>query len=97
MKRIWTEEDSQQLIELAESGKSAIEIGDIMGRKASTIRAHAKNLRLQLERPKRVRSNMGASVAPLPPAPAVHRSRTARLFGDPPIGRSALDQKMGAA
>lgn len=97
MRARWTEEDEAVLRRMHAEGATAAEIGLALNRHREVVRVKARYLGLALKaRPLRTAEERPAPrVRPSGPTPPVvhYSSITARVFGDPPPGRSALDQK----
>lgn len=100
----WPERDIVLLRKLwDEDGLSASEIGAILKRSKNAIisKVHRLELSVRKEAPKRAalvalrkaQVFKPKSSVPLPAVTADTRSITAKLMGDPPRGRSALDKR----
>jgi hypothetical protein len=93
----WTLDEEALLRRLASEGNTAREAGDAFGRATEGVRSKGERLGLTFASG---RGRTHAVVAPVKealPTPLPnprYSSRTAMIFGDPPIGRSALDQKL---
>jgi hypothetical protein len=87
-RRPWTDAETATLTRLRADGKTASEIAAVLGRSVQAVSSKTSDT-----------PRLVAEVAPLP-APSIHicstRSEfvTATLMGDPPTGRSALDQRL---
>lgn len=84
----WSEAELKTLISMRRENRSFVEISDVLGRSYDAVTGKASNIRslIQLSEPKAQR----ASTAPRKQTRA--EAFTGRLMGDPPLGRSALDQ-----
>lgn len=85
----WSVEEIQRLIDLRREGRTYADIGEALGRSKHSIVCKAANIR-----PMIVEQSQKPRQA-IPAARPMSRSEafTSRLFGDPPPGRSALDQR----
>lgn len=83
-------------------GMTVSETAALLGRNIESVRSLASRLEIKftvgarsgrprIAAPSEAGANAGANAIRLPPAR--YASRTSMIFGDPPIGRSALDQK----
>ncbi|WP_375597590.1 hypothetical protein [Devosia sp. Naph2] len=92
----WTADEISKLKECCERDLTPKQAAEIVGRPSTACLGKAATLGLSLAKESRIRRtkrDFEESVrAEIPPAPR-YASRTAMMFGDPPIGRSALDQK----
>ncbi|WEK05751.1 MAG: hypothetical protein P0Y65_05710 [Candidatus Devosia phytovorans] len=90
--RPWTEADCLQLEKLIKEGLSYDEISEIIGRSPLSVAGKANNMGLA-----KFKGGEGAkafeAAKSLIPTVSVHQSTFARWMGDPPPGRSALDQR----
>lgn len=92
----WTLEEEAKLRRLVGEGKTAREAGEALRRPTEGVRAKGERMGLTfasgLGRTQPLRSPVKSDEPP-PGAPPRYSSLTALMFGDPPVGRSALDQK----
>lgn len=92
----WTAEEVNKLRDCAARNLTPTQTAEVVGRSAAACLGKAATLELSLAKESRLRRcNREVEEtlqAAIPPAPR-YASRTAMIFGDPPIGRSALDQK----
>lgn len=94
----WTLAEEDQVRELVAAGTTASEAAKRLKRGMEAVRGKVANMGLKFAPGHRGRtSEAHAREAAdfIRPAPARYASRTAMIFGDPPIGRSALDQRGG--
>jgi len=92
----WTLDEEAMLRRLAAEGKTAREAGEALGRATEGVRAKGERMGLTFASGRGRNHPIAAPVKEVDPAPVPnprYSSRTAMIFGDPPIGRSALDQK----
>ena len=95
----WTASEEHRLRNLVAEGKTAREAGEALGRHPEVVRrkAMAMGLRLTLGRAgQREKAPQVEPKATITIEVPRYSSRTAMMFGDPPIGRSALDQKISS-
>lgn len=91
----WSDEEAAIVVAAMSDGLSAIDIHQrlLPGRTCSAIYAKIRAIRVQQGRSDEFRRY------PIPPKRSAHdtseMSLTSRLLGDPPPGRSALDQERG--
>lgn len=98
MSNRWTPEQTETVHRMAQNGATAAEIAAVVGKSREAVRQKADYEGVALRtRPRR-------EIEAPPPAPkrvviptVRYPSRMAMMFGDPPIGRSALDQKRAGA
>lgn len=92
----WTKAEIEKLKAMCAAGYTYVAAAQELGRTKDSIHGKARNMGLVFAKAAPgVRPGKPSTPAPEPILPAVprYRSFTAALFGDPPIGRSALDQK----
>lgn len=94
---IWSRDEEARLRRMADDGATVAEASRSFGRSDGSIRGKARTLGLVFAmgdktRKPRVEAEQSPEGFIRPPAP-VYRDRMAVMFGDPPIGRSALDQR----
>lgn len=88
----WSDHDERVLVSMARQGDSPAEIADVLGRTVSATVSKISSLKTTINK-------QPDPVAPVyQPRPGLTRAEklTQRFFGDPPLGRSALDQRGGA-
>jgi len=92
----WTADEVKILRDFCERNSTARQAAEVLDRPVTAIQGKAAALGLALVKEPHIRRSKRdfeeAVRAEIPPAPR-YASRTAMMFGDPPIGRSALDQK----
>jgi hypothetical protein len=86
--KVWTEEEIAILIDMKRRGHSIPEIASELGRGENSVANRASSLRSTIVD--------GAGIVFRPPQAFVHADLTAKIMGDPPPGRSALDQRAQA-
>ncbi|WP_108397575.1 hypothetical protein [Devosia submarina] len=89
----WSEHETRTLIPMAREEASYSEIAKTLGRTLSGVTSKVSSLRSAINK-------TPDPVAPVyAPRPGLSRGErlTATYFGDPPMGRSALDQKQAQA
>ena len=93
--KLWSEGEVAKLQAMLANGEDLEAIADATGRTRQSVENKMRDLGLA------PRAWGGARVVAeakhlIPPRP-VYRSLTSVMMGDPPVGRSALDQRSGAA
>lgn len=92
----WSEAEAHELKRMLRHGATTKDIAETLGRTIKSVEH-----RIALEQVQAEQCLKGAkalrNAAHLIPKPFVHQSFISRLCGDPAPGRSALDQKRGAA
>ncbi len=83
--KVWTEAEVAILIEMKRRGHSISEIAGELGRGENSVANRASSLRSTIVD--------GAGIVFRAPTTFVHTNLTAKIMGDPPPGRSALDQR----
>lgn len=94
----WTMAEEDQVRELVAAGATASEAAKRLKRGMEAVRGKAANMGLKFASGRKGRpseADIREKEDFIRPAPARYASRTAMIFGDPPIGRSALDQRGG--
>jgi len=96
-RKLFTTDEINLIRECCDKGMTCKESSELLGRPVESLRSLMPRLGLKFK----TATNAGrkaveviaqdANAFRLPPAK--YASRTAMFFGDPPIGRSALDQK----
>lgn len=91
----WTAWEEDKVRHLVAVGATARDAGEALGREPETVRRKAIAMGLTFARSTAARQSVVPKVDATPPIPEIPRysSRMAMMLGDPPIGRSALDQK----
>lgn len=85
----WSDEDIRKLIELRREGRTYANIGEVLGRSMHSIVCKAANIRKMIVEQPQKPHQVIAVARPMSRSEAF----TSRFFGDPPPGRSALDQR----
>lgn len=95
MRALWSDNEVEKLQQLARQGLNVQEISKALGTKTPVqVRHKTDRLRIKLAPVKaanRSEAEMLRTANRVPPAR--YASRTAMMLGDPPLGRSALDQR----
>jgi hypothetical protein len=96
MRVVWSDGEVETLQQLARQGLNLQEISKALGTKTPVqVRHKTDRLRIKLTPVKaavsRSEAEMLRTANRVPPAR--YASRTAMMLGDPPLGRSALDQR----
>lgn len=96
----WTKAEEAQMVAFSKGGYTYRMAAEELGRSVGAVQGKAAAMDLSFRHEPRARKSQQEIAerlhVPRPPIPQ-YASLTAMAFGDPPIGRSALDQKRAAS